>query len=283
MKLCPQCAFIYEDDQKLCDMDGQELVLQPAPAVPEKKIARLVIATPSSASSVTATSRTGRSSRNLALVIGAVVILTVLAVAVYFARVYQTRARGSAQPAASSADRSTAKAPDQPTTNNSVQSPAAITALAEPTGEQLSAKTEAPPTDSSSSSPSRVSLAHTRASANPVSAGGSPGKGRGPVLLQLSNGAAIRADEAWDKKEGIWYRQAGMVTFLKRNQVRTIERLPAPPASARSDEKNRTTENGAARNQLRLARLEPVDQKPQSRVTSFLKKTGRILKKPFKS
>ena len=27
MKRCPQCEFIYEDDQSLCDMDGQLLVL----------------------------------------------------------------------------------------------------------------------------------------------------------------------------------------------------------------------------------------------------------------
>ena len=26
MKLCPQCEFIYEDDQNLCDMDGEALV-----------------------------------------------------------------------------------------------------------------------------------------------------------------------------------------------------------------------------------------------------------------
>ena len=27
MKRCPQCEFIYEDDQSLCDMDGALLVL----------------------------------------------------------------------------------------------------------------------------------------------------------------------------------------------------------------------------------------------------------------
>ena len=26
MKLCPQCEFIYEDDQNFCDMDGETLV-----------------------------------------------------------------------------------------------------------------------------------------------------------------------------------------------------------------------------------------------------------------
>lgn len=29
MKRCSQCEFIYEDDQHLCDMDGQELVYEP--------------------------------------------------------------------------------------------------------------------------------------------------------------------------------------------------------------------------------------------------------------
>lgn len=29
MKLCPQCDFIYDDDQDLCDMDGEVLVCAP--------------------------------------------------------------------------------------------------------------------------------------------------------------------------------------------------------------------------------------------------------------
>ena len=31
MKRCPQCEFIYEDDQTLCDMDGKELVYHAGP------------------------------------------------------------------------------------------------------------------------------------------------------------------------------------------------------------------------------------------------------------
>src|SRR6185503_8780423 len=31
MKLCPQCEFIYEDDQGFCDMDGKELVNDSGP------------------------------------------------------------------------------------------------------------------------------------------------------------------------------------------------------------------------------------------------------------
>ena len=41
MKRCPQCEFIYEDDQKCCDMDGIDLVFDPAtaPIAPQKKSA----------------------------------------------------------------------------------------------------------------------------------------------------------------------------------------------------------------------------------------------------
>jgi hypothetical protein len=104
--------------------------------------------------------------------------------------------------------------------------------------------------------------------------------------VRLSNGASIKADEAWEKKEGVWYRQGGVVTFIKRNRVRTIERLAAPVAPAKStanrpETKGLKTKNTVAQNQLRLARLEPVDTKKESRVASFLKKTGRILKRPF--
>lgn len=51
MKRCPQCEFIYEDDQSLCDMDGVLLVfdsrtlpnfhaLATVPAMPSSKTAR---------------------------------------------------------------------------------------------------------------------------------------------------------------------------------------------------------------------------------------------------
>ena len=37
MKLCPQCEFIYEDSQALCDMDGQELVYEPTISMSSEK------------------------------------------------------------------------------------------------------------------------------------------------------------------------------------------------------------------------------------------------------
>src|ERR1044072_6060437 len=45
MKLCPECDFIYEEDQAVCDMDGKQLVPQllpesaPAPVASAPKVA----------------------------------------------------------------------------------------------------------------------------------------------------------------------------------------------------------------------------------------------------
>jgi hypothetical protein len=118
----------------------------------------------------------------------------------------------------------------------------------------------------------------------PISAA-APGANSRGFLLRLTNGATIKADEVWEKKEGIWYRQAGMVTFLKRSQVRTIERVPVPQqktAAANADDGIKKSDNRTAQNQPRIRRLETVETKKPSRVKSFLKLTGRMLAKPFK-
>ena len=65
MKRCPQCEFIYEDDQSLCDMDGVLLVfdartlpnlhaLAPVPAVPAKAQSRRNRAVPAFATLILA-------------------------------------------------------------------------------------------------------------------------------------------------------------------------------------------------------------------------------------
>jgi hypothetical protein len=43
-------------------------------------------------------------------------------------------------------------------------------------------------------------------------------------LIRLNNGARIEADEVWRTKEGVWYRRNGVVTLLKANRVKSIEK-----------------------------------------------------------
>ena len=106
------------------------------------------------------------------------------------------------------------------------------------------------------------------------------------IIVHLTNGAAIKADEVWETKEGYWYRQAAIVTFLNRSQVSTVERLPTSPApqkiaAGNGEARSGKSDDRTAQNQRPIRRVEPEEKKP-SRVSSFLKATGRILKKPFK-
>jgi hypothetical protein len=73
-----------------------------------------------------------------------------------------------------------------------------------------------------------------------------------------------------------------MVTFLKQSQIKAIDRLAPTNMNSSDQAPKSSTQAAAAPNPLRLKRLEPVTAKRPSRVTSFLRKTGDILKKPFK-
>jgi hypothetical protein len=279
MKLCPQCDFIYEDDQSVCDMDGKELVSNPGRVVTEQDFATLVSATPVMVSDGLPMESAGRRRRNFALVTAVGLVLAALVIVIYLARAHQLKSVRAPQNSESSIDRSeeippqsiSGDATGQPSSDDlaSTQTPSADTALPDQLREQAN-ELSSVETDQAS----KESRAHTRLTPGSVSAGASSGNSRGPVIVWLNNGAAIRADEAWEKSEGVWYRQGGVVTFIKRSEVRTIERLPSPTARSKSaagnaGEKSRQTESAA-------------DTKKESRVTSFLKKTGRILKKPFK-
>jgi hypothetical protein len=70
-------------------------------------------------------------------------------------------------------------------------------------------------------------------SSSQVSTGGNEKTRRGPVTIRLTNGTSVEADEAWETREGIWYRRSGVVTLLERDQVKAIEKpTPTPSASA---------------------------------------------------
>lgn len=280
MKLCPQCDFIYEDDQSVCDMDGKELVSNPGRVVTEQDFATLVSATPVLVSDGLPMESAGRRRRNFALVTAVGLVLAALFIVIYLARAHQLKSVRAPQNSESSIDHSAGDIPPQsisgdasgqPTSDDlaSTQTPSADIALPDQSREQANELSSV-----EADQASKESRAHTRLTPGSVSAGASSGDTRGPVMVRLNNGAAIRADEAWEKSEGVWYRQGSVVTFLKRSEVRTIEWLPSPIARSKSvasnpGEKSRQTESAA-------------DTKKESRVTSFLKKTGRILKKPFK-
>ena len=80
MKRCPQCEFIYEDDQSLCDMDGVLLVLD-SRTLPNLHALATVPATPPTAAQ----------RRNRAVPAFATLILALVLGMVYYVSTRQTR------------------------------------------------------------------------------------------------------------------------------------------------------------------------------------------------
>ncbi|HEY8186258.1 MAG TPA: hypothetical protein VIF64_09330 [Pyrinomonadaceae bacterium] len=413
MKLCPQCEFIYEDDQTLCDMDGRELVYdQEDPLAYEKAVAwspqetqytydrgslageeivgsshlgihdtydrgslageetvvsshrgihdtydpgplaseetvvssavdihdtydpgsaaneETVVSSPPEIDDTLEIPATAPSElpvsqpksshfRRNAFASLAAILLVALLFVVYYARTRQARLskahQASNQNSTQSSDLLTqvARTAQEASDLVSAQSETEVSSLEESSSDSEDVTT-------SSSVSSEAPLGRGRL-INPVSAGGSSASNRPPVVVWLANGSSIKADEAWEKKEGIWYRQGGMVTFLKRSRVRSIQRLATPNQASKSVAikaaepsrkrdnviaQNHAPDNIIAQNQSRIgsennsgarnrkpentiAQNRPV-AKPgsdstgkDSKVTSFLKRTGRILKRPF--
>jgi hypothetical protein len=297
MKLCPQCEFIYEDDQSFCDMDGKELVYDPGPLAleedapsPSPEVHERAPILPIPTAQLPASQPTGWQSRSSAVAALAGIILAALLFGVYYARAHQPRSdntnQASNQTAIQSSDQSSElRTPAQELAPDLASAPLASVS---PSTEQSPSASPNEATSSSLPISSTEAFGSGRMASNAASAGGSTANSRGQTIIWLTNGESIKADEAWEKGEGIWYRQAGVVTFLKRSRVSAIQR-PGDPnpvlqsTAIKTKDTNRKPESATAQNQPRVDKPEPAGVKKESRVTSFLKKTGRILKRPFKS
>lgn len=188
MKRCPQCLFLYPDSDEHCDFDKTPLEVVDDSALEA------------------ATRPTKRRSLPIAAAIG--LLLGLLAFGIYFAVSYKTRkAAAATEPATQS-------------TPEVLPSP-----VLTPSSSPASSPSPSPsPSPSTKSGANGVSTAHSRATSDPVSTSG-PGmgtrQGSKPVIVLVSGGK-IEADEAWRTKDGVWYRRNGMVTLLKRAQVKAI-------------------------------------------------------------
>jgi hypothetical protein len=188
MKRCPQCLFLYPETDERCDFDKTLLE-----AVDDAEIE--------------AATRPAQSKRRVMPIVAAVgLLLGVFVFAIYYAVSRQTK-QGFVAPQTSSTP--VPVATPQP-------------AIPQPSPSVSASPSPLPsPRASASATPS---AAHSRASTDPVSTSG-PGIGTrqgGKPVIVLTSGGKIDADEVWRTKDGVWYRRNGIVTLLKRGQVKAI-------------------------------------------------------------
>jgi len=193
MKRCPQCLFLYPESDERCDFDKTLLEV-----VDDAEIEAATRPPKSN----------GRSRRALTITAAVALLLGVFVFAIYYAVSNQTQ--------------NAAAAPQMSST------PVPVATL-QPALPSPSPSPTVSPSLSPSPSPKipvngTPSAAHSRASTDPVSTSG-PGMGNrqgGKPVIMLTSGGKIEADEVWRTKDGVWYRRSGIVTLLKRGQVKSI-------------------------------------------------------------
>jgi len=246
MKLCPQCEFLYEDDQVFCDMDGEGLVhdsraevfSEPSPAV-------------ASAS---------RKHSRPRFMIGALLAGLLLSAVLSFAYYAATRSVDF--------DRVSPNRQPEPKLSQQIAVTSVDNSSAHPA---VSPSPSQPDTASDSPSPSANEIASPSASPS----------GRAHSLAKSANSSSTV-----DTRLVISKRLAPLPQVNPLPQLASPQRLPAAkptaalPVTATGKQKlpNETSPKSV------IVEVKPPgrNQTKQSKVGSFLKKTGRLLAKPFK-
>ncbi|HEU4509631.1 MAG TPA: hypothetical protein VFR78_15405 [Pyrinomonadaceae bacterium] len=188
MKRCPQCLFLYPDADETCDFDKTtlEVVDEAAVEAATHPVAK----------------------RQIPPLAAAIAILAgVLGFSVFYGISL----------------RRTSVATENPAIVAPVASPEAVFTTLPSPSPSVSPSPSPSPSPKPSIAPTATS-SHARSSTDFVSTSG-PGmanKQGGKAVIVLTSGGRIDADEVWRTKDGVWYRRNGMVTLLKRSQVKAI-------------------------------------------------------------
>lgn len=232
MKLCPQCDFIYENDQSLCDMDGADLVYNPTPFPPAKNAA------PNPAVISSANSQWWRLA---ATAVVGVVLGTVLFL-IYQGSIHPTSPQSSNDSSAQVTNRSSEQVISElaPPVSHDSGAPA-----------NLDLTQRVPLTPPIDATPAPFPTLSRKASPQSQS----PRPSLSMQLPQLSKSTA----------------KANSSTFVAVKLSPSPSRLPAPKREERKRKPAPAIDEPKA-----------AHQKKDSGIGSFLKKTVRIFKKPFK-
>jgi len=215
MKRCPQCLEAYGDEEKFCEIDGKQLLVDPTFHVVE------------ATATGPARNHTERSLMVLVGALGGVVISAALFV------VYSVAHNEPAQ-----SPQLTARMPQtipatRPSLPNSLEPAPRTTATPlDDEEEQTDEEPEAKPPDEAQDAP-----LPNRVNQGPISTSGRKNESNARTVIQLHDGTSIDVEAAWKEGQGIWYRRGGLVSFLDSKDVKSISTVAdAKKVDASADE-----------------------------------------------
>jgi hypothetical protein len=195
MKRCPQCLFLYPESDESCDFDQTPLEF-----VDEAEVDAVTNPPPKNA--LRPPTRKGKA---LPIAVAVGLVLGVLVFAIYYSFSQHALKTSAAPEVSNTAAPAAALEP--------------VVTLPSPSPSPVVSPSPSP-SPSPKTSLTGTSPARTRSATDPISTSGTRQGGK-PVIM-LASGGKIDADEVWRTRDGIWYRRNGIVTLLKRNQVKAI-------------------------------------------------------------
>jgi hypothetical protein len=207
MKRCPQCYEVYDERERFCEADGQELLADPAVA-PETSQA-VAPALPAAGTSWLPAATLG-------------VLIGIGIGAGIFAAITLTSGSQENEPqAVREAPEVRERAPSLRTTAAAIPAPTAEPEESPSPEAEEEAQAEASPQATEDNK--AVAAEFNR---GPISTGKKPKADESEAGLQtvieMNDGSTLDVDAAWEDKQGIWYRRSGLVSFVESSRVKAI-------------------------------------------------------------
>lgn len=206
MKRCPECYEVYDDGERFCEADGQELLADPT-AVPESQV---LAAQPPPAVGPHWLPATA-----LGVFIGIGIAGGVFAAI--------TLSSGSTDNEPQALRESTEVREKAPT---SLRATAGNPAPTQEPEESPSPEAEEEAETEASPQPSADNKAVTEFNRGPISTGQKtkPNETEAGLqtVIEMNDGSTLDVDAAWEDKQGIWYRRSGLVSFVESSRVKAI-------------------------------------------------------------
>jgi cytoskeletal protein RodZ len=203
MKRCPECYEAYDDEQRFCENDGQELLADPAYS-PKPEV-------------VVVNSAPARPMWWPAAALG-VLIGVVFGAGVFVVALLVSTPEKSEHPAASQATEVQEKT--VPNRAVATSNPAPIPETeASPSHEEEAEPEPSPATNTETKTAVQLNQ-------GPISTGeknkAGAGEGATQTVIEMTDGSTLDVDAAWEDKQGIWYRRSGLVSFVDSSRVKAI-------------------------------------------------------------
>ena len=213
MKRCPQCYEAYDDEERFCEADGQELLADPTFSPPVETV---MAPAPPAARAV------WWPAAALGILVG-----VVIGAGVFAAGALMSTSEPDQSPATRRAVEPRETVAARPVVSaNSAPTPEADESPSPEAEEQ--AEAEPSPVPEAENKTASVQLNQGPISTGEKKTKSTESESGVQTVIEMNDGSTLDVDAAWEDQQGIWYRRGGLVSFVDSSRVKAIAaRKPA--------------------------------------------------------